>query len=365
MQRISENACCLIRVKKMKKVLIDLSVLKHLNCGLGQVAYNYAKYFEANAKHLDFEVHLLVPKSYIGAFGNDVFYHQSKELYTMFPSLLPKFDVWHAIHQLSRFKPSRKKTPTILTIHDLNFLYEKEPAKIKKYSQRIAAKIRQAKKIVCISNFAKNDVQKHFQTKKPIEVLYNGVEFMSADVEKRPAAVTSDRPFLFSIGQLMPKKNFHVMLDTMKLLPQYDFYLAGKDNTDYAEMMRKRIKEEHIDNVHLMGEILHSEKVWLYNHCTAFVFPSLFEGFGLPIIEAMFFEKPVISSNQTSLQEIGADHVTFIEHFEPDYIASKIQSAISEFTEEKAQSNRAYAMSFSYEKHLGRYVEIYRELFNN
>ena len=52
----------------MKKILIDLSILKHIDCGLGQVAYNYAKYFEKNAGSMDFEVHLLVPKRYVGAF---------------------------------------------------------------------------------------------------------------------------------------------------------------------------------------------------------------------------------------------------------------------------------------------------------
>lgn len=349
----------------MKKVLIDLSVLKHLNCGLGQVAYNYAKYFELNAKSLDFEVHLLVPKSYMGAFGNDVFYHQARELQTIFPFLFPKFDVWHSIHQLSRFKPSRCSTQTILTIHDLNFLYEKDASKIQKYSKRLATKIHRANKLVCISNFAKEDVEKHFSSDKPIEVLYNGVEFMSAEVEKKPASFHENgRKFLFSIGQLMPKKNFHVMLDAMKQLPEYDFYLAGKDTTEYATMMKKRIEDEHIENVFLLGEILHSEKVWLYNHCEAFVFPSLLEGFGLPIIEAMFFEKPVVSSDKTSLKEIGADHVTFIDRFDPDYIAAQVKKAISEFNEEKAFSNCEYAKSFSYEKHLGRYVEIYRELLS-
>ena len=58
----------------MGKVLIDLSILKHLNCGLGQVAYNYAKYYQAHAKDLDYEVHLLLPKSFVNAFGPDVHY---------------------------------------------------------------------------------------------------------------------------------------------------------------------------------------------------------------------------------------------------------------------------------------------------
>ena len=349
----------------MGKVLIDLSILKHLNCGLGQVAYNYAKYYQAHAKELDFEVHLLVPKSYVNAFGNDVHYHVSREIYCTFPFLLPRFDVWHTIHQLARQTPSRKTTQNVLTIHDLNFLYEKKGKTKEKYIRKITRRVKRADKITCISNFAKNDVEKNFHPQHPIEVIYNGVEFLSPDTEKQPNLPTSgDKKFLFSIGQMLPKKNFHTLLDTMKLMPEYNLFIAGKNTTEYAKMIRKRIEDEGINNVFLLGEILHSEKVWLYNHCEAFVFPSLFEGFGLPIIEAMFFGKPVISSDKTSLKEIGAGHTFFWENFEPQHMADKIREAIQTYQADPSMSisNKEYAKSFSYDKHLKRYNEIFREM---
>lgn len=349
----------------MGKVLIDLSILKHLNCGLGQVAYNYAKYYQAHAKDLDYEVHLLLPKSFVNAFGPDVHYHVSREIYKIFPALLPRFDVWHTIHQLARQAPSRQSTRNILTIHDLNFLYEKKGKTKEKYIRKITKRIKRADKITCISNFAKNDVEQNFPIDHPIEVIYNGVEFMSPSAEKRPNLPCADeKKFLFTIGQLLPKKNFHTLLDVMKLMPEYNLIIAGKNSTEYAKMIQKRIEDEGITNVFLLGEILHAEKVWLYNHCEAFVFPSLFEGFGLPIIEAMFFGKPVISSDKTSLKEIGADHVFFWENFEPEHMAERIREAIEQFKNNPSMAldNKAYAESFSYEKHLGRYNEIFREL---
>ena len=348
---------------KMKKVLVDLSVLKHLNCGLGQVAYNYGRYFGQHAKQYEFEVHLLVPKSFVGSFGMDVHYHISHERYALFPCLLPKFDVWHSIHQLSRFKPSRRSTHNILTIHDLNFLYEKTAFSQKKYLRRIKRKINRACRVLCISEFAKKDVERVFKVEKDIEVLYNGIEFASVSDEKQPE-LPSDKKFIFTIGQIMPKKNFHVLLDAMKLLPEYALYIAGKNSSEYADMIRRRIEDEHIGNVFLLGEILHSEKVWFYHHCEAFVFPSIFEGFGLPIVEAMYFKKPVVSSDKTSLREIGADHVRFLRNFKAKHIASMIKQAIEDFAKdpEVALRNEAYAKSFSYDRHLGRYVEIYREL---
>lgn len=356
----------------MKKVLIDLSILKHLNCGLGQVAYNYAKYYQKHAKELknelNMEIHLLVPASYVGAFGPDVHYHRCNFVYRLCPSLLPKFDVWHSIHQLSRYNPpTRRFTKNVLTIHDLNFLYEKGPSAQERDLKKLGKKIDRADRIVCISQYSMNDVQSHFDIKCPIEKVYNGVQHISAEGESIPSScltkrADSSRKFLFTIGQVYPKKNFHVLLDAMKLLPDYDLYIAGKDTTEYAEMIKKRIREENISNVFLVGEVPHSEKLWFYHHCEAFIFPSLVEGFGLPIIEVMYFGKPVISSDKTSLSEIGGDHVFYLKSFEPTDMVETINHAVEVFyaTPSMAEVNRKYAESFSYEKHLKRYIEIFR-----
>lgn len=349
-----------------KKVLVDLSILKHLNCGLGQIAYNYAKYFGEHADEYDFEIHLLLPKSFVGHFGNKVYYHVSHKIYKIFPCLLKGFDVWHSIHQLSGFVPSDKSIKNILTVHDLNFIYEKQRNKLKKAANKLTYRINRADKIVAISNFAKSDLLKFFPDLKDVEVVYNGVEFGNPDDHgKMPQApFDGSKKFLFTIGQVLKKKNFHVLLDAMKLLPEYNLYIAGSNSTPYGCMMRDRISSEKISNVCMLGEISNEERTWLYSNCEAFVFPSMFEGFGLPVIEALSFGKPVVSSQMTSLAEIGSSHVFFLDSFEPDHIAEMVRKAISEYAEhpELAKSNADYARSFSYDKHMKKYLEIYRSM---
>ena len=349
----------------MKRVLIDLSILKHLNCGLGQIAYNYARYWGENAGKLDFEVHLLLPKQYFGAFGKDVHYHKSSDIYSLFPFLMPKFDVWHSIHQMSRFMPSRKSTKNILTVHDINFIYEKKGASLQKYIRKFTRRIERADRITCISNFTRSDVLNHFHIDKPIEVIYNGVEFGNPATGTRPdLPFPANSKFLFSISQIKQKKNFHVLLDAMKHLPEYNLVIAGEKNTAYAQMMENRISAEGIKNVFLIGTVHNSEKIWLYNHCEAFVFPSLFEGFGLPVIEAMSYGKPVISSDKTSLKEICANHAFILENFEPAHIAAKIQEGIQAYAKDPAlaKSNAEYAKSFTYDHHMAEYIRIYHEM---
>ena len=349
----------------MKKVLIDLTILKHLNCGLGQIAYNYARYWGENAHNMDFEIWLLLPKQYVGAFGNDVHYLTTSFLYDISTRFMPQFDVWHSIHQMCRFKPSRKQTANLLTVHDINFIYEKSGSSLKKHTAKFSRRLNRADRVIFISNFAKNDVIGHFTLDKPNEVVYNGVEFGNPKDERRPELpFTDDSKFLFSIGQIREKKNFHVLLDAMKLLPEYHLVVAGEKGSDYSQMIDKRIADEGISNVHFIGTIRNSEKIWLYNHCEAFVFPSLFEGFGLPVIEAMSYGKPVISSDKTSLKEICADHAFILENFDPAHIAAKIQEGIETYAKDPtlAKSNTEYALSFSYDKHMAQYLRLYREM---
>ena len=205
----------------------------------------------------------------------------------------------------------------------------------------------------------------HFPTDTPQEIIYNGVEFGDPQQERRPVLPFDENSkYLFTIGQIRQKKNFHVLLDAMKLLPQYKLVIAGEKGSAYADMIEERIKAEGIDNVFLIGTVHNSEKIWLYNHCEAFVFPSMFEGFGLPVIEAMSFGKPVVSSDMTSLKEICSGHAFILENFEADHIAGKITQAIDTYSKDPAlvAQNTEYARSFTYRRHMDEYLRIYREM---
>lgn len=343
-------------------ILIDLSILKNVNCGLGQVALNYGYYFrDAYEPCADEQIYLLVPKNFVGQFGHAVKYVVARKIYRLFPWLIGRrFDVWHAIHQLSRYTPFCRKY--VLTIHDFNFVYEKQGHKIDKYLRKIQRKVDAADKIVCISHFAKRETEKFVQLHgKSIDVVYNGIERIDLQPDSRPDQVDATQPFVFTIGEVKEKKNFHVLLDMMSHLPQYQLYIAGKDATPYADAIRRHIADKGLTNVHLLGIVSPAEKVWLYRHCSAFLFPSLFEGFGLPVVEAMLFRKPVICSQETSLVEIGGRHVVFFENnFAAADNARLIARMATQTTESQLDAAFAYAASFDWTKHMQSYLNIYR-----
>lgn len=344
------------------RILIDLAILKNVNCGLGQVALNYGYFFRDQYLPVPNEqIFLLVPRNFVGAFGDKVSYICTSKIRCLFPFLYGKrFDVWHTIHQLSDYRPFAKHL--IVTFHDANFMYEKHGWKIKKYIWKIQNIICKASVIVAISHFALEELGKYFQIKqKPLDVIYNGVERIDLKNEHEVENVRT--PFIFSIGEIKPKKNFHVLLPIMQHLTQYNLYIAGKDSTQYANDIKQQIESQHINNVHLLGLISEEEKVWLYRHCEAFVFPSLYEGFGLPVVEAMLFKKPVICSHATSLIEIGNKFVTFFEkNYHPKNSALQIHQTIlqHQFNSDLSNDAQKYAQSFDWTQHMDKYLKIYR-----
>lgn len=353
-----------------KTLLVDLSYLKDLNRGYGQIALNYANYFKENynPETSNYDLTLLVPKEFIGSFGNKVKYISSTNWFREhFRYLMPQFDVWHNLQYPSRFRPYSKSTKYIFTIHDLNILsleYEGTQRNVDKNFRRISRHIKQAAVITTISEFSKEQILKHFNlSSTSLKMIYNGVENIVGNPASKPN-ISINKPFFFSLSVFRPKKNFHVLLDMMKLMPDTHLYIAGYNNTEYGKMIKERIKKENIENITLSGIISEEEKNWLYANCKAFLFPSLFEGFGLPVIEAMQFGKPVFSSKETSLKEIGGNFAFFWDNFEAKEMKLLIDESLDAFySDEKFISDEIeYAGSFSYKKHFEQYEEIYNEV---
>ena len=119
------------------------------------------------------------------------------------------------------------------------------------------------------------------------------------------------------------------------------------------------------DRVVLTGSIEEEEKNYFYHHCSAFVFPSLYEGFGLPVIEAMLCGKPVFSSRCTSLPEIGGNMAFYWDNFDAEHMAHVFANGMHIYnSDEKAFSEalKEYASMFSWKQNAGTYLNLYESL---
>lgn len=329
-----------------KKILVDFEKIKDPYSGLGQVCLHLKKYFDQS----DLKINYWIPTSL-------------RKLTKYLPVLLPPSDVFHAIHQDSPYYPTNKKTKFIFTVHDLNYIYQRKdrPKKVAKYKKTLQQRLDRADVVTFISEFARADVLNNFKLDiKKTQVIYNGISMGNEEV---PPAFLPTKKFIFTMGTVLPKKNFHVLVEMMKHLPDYQLVIAGINHSDYAKKIQEDITKNNLtEQIKLVGTIEEGHKVWYYKHATAFVFPSLFEGFGLPIVEAMSLGLPLFLSKETSIPEIGGSEAYYFDHFEAKYMAQVIEKGMSEFSEEKKQKLIERSKIFSWKEAAKAYLALYARL---
>lgn len=328
-----------------KKILIDFEKIKDPFSGLGQYCAHLKTFFDQSPLNL----HYWRP----GKWG---------KLAKKVPFILPTSDVFHAVHQDSPYMPWSSKTKYILTIHDLNALYETTQfGSGEFYKYNLQKKIDRASVITFISQFTGEEVARHFKVDPAkTKVIYNGISL--GKTAEKPAFVPEGN-FLFSVGTVLPKKNFHVLIDFLKLVPDYKIVIAGTTFHSYAKEMQARIHNEGLsDRFFLVGTIDEAHKVWYYQHAKAFLFPSLLEGFGLPVAEAMSMGLPLFISDKTSLPEIGGPDAFYFNDFSPEKMRDVFISGMNSFTPEIKKRLIERSKMFDWKKAADQYLEIYKQV---
>jgi len=281
--------------------------------------------------------------------------------------------LWHSVNQNTKIEPASMNVPYLLTIHDVNFLEEETGQRLDFRINQLRNKVKRSSAIVYVSEFAKKNAHAHFNIPDiPEYVIYNGNNFndnSANSIEKNQINYVPNQPFIFSIGQVVEKKNFHTLIEMLRFLSDIVLVIAGALNTAYAEILKEKIKDYKLEKrVVLLGNITESDKIFYYKNCLAFAFPSLREGFGLPVLEAMTFGKPVFLSNKTSLPEIGGAHSFYWDNFDPKCMANVFDAGMSTFEDNKEIFKSAYinrSQQFTWEKAAKEYINVYKDILKN
>ncbi|NKQ37863.1 MAG: glycosyltransferase family 4 protein [Chloroflexi bacterium] len=211
--------------------------------------------------------------------------------------------------------------PTLLTVHDISFVHYPEvyPPKLVGYLNRIVPwSIARASHVLADSQATKQDLVDVWQVAPDkVTVLYSGVHerFQPVtDVEKLTAVrqkyEIGDQPYILSVGTIQPRKNYQMLIRAFQpVAAQYphNLIISGGKGWLYEEMMAEVERQGVNGRVHFIGFVDDADLPALYSDADLFVFPSLYEGFGLPLLEAMACGVPVISSDASSLPEVAGD----------------------------------------------------------
>lgn len=343
---------------------ISFGQINSLVDGLGEFSCQIAASLadqadELHARH-GLVIHLHLPKKWHGRFGERVRYLDRHSLQRHLHLRGTRFAIWHTLNQLSRLRPPVLSRHRIMTIHDLNFLYTGEPAN---QEARALRRIRQSlgwhDHATTLTHYVAGDIRRHLGWQRPIEVIPNGVRDLSRDPAE-PIAHLQQRPFMFHLSRMAPSKNPACLLEMARLWPEQHFVLAGPASRDSQELLA-RIREHRIDNVEILENISDAQKTWLYQHCRAFLFPSLTEGFGLPPLEAMKFGKPVFVSNRTCLPEVVGDAGVYLDSFEPAAMRRQIEQELPRL-EASALQIRQHASRYDWQQTTAAYLALYLKL---
>jgi len=348
------------------RIVIDSSPLRYLYTGLGQFtlhlldelgrqpladAHYAALVHPRYARHVPSSIEI-EPATWIRRHASPLFQ----------PWLFSDCRVWHMTTENTRITGVPHKARVILTIHGLHFLDELSDREASKELMKVQRLVERAEVITAVSRFTERLItQKLDLGDRKIHVIYNGVNEQGA-VVKAPVWAPAGK-FLFSVGTFFARKNLHVLIPMMKWLPGYTLVLAGDTSHDYALTVRQAIQESDMERRILMpGEIKDEEKQWLYQQGEALLFPSLSEGFGIPVVEAFRQGKPVFCSMHGSLPEIGGSHAYFWDRFDPETMAQVIKDGLSKESNERCVARKAYAVQFSWSRMASAYRELYSGL---
>lgn len=356
----------------MNTIILDCDLMRYPNSGLYYYCLNLGNYVQAALSADGHEqIKFYVPAAETNSFKKKENSIVEKKYHKLFKPFLWNCSVWHAPFQSGRIIPDRKRhsnTKVVLTVHDLNVLHEgKTPDEQRKSIAHTQQLINKSDAIVCISEFTKSDVLKHCEVNgKPVHVIHNGTHPVSSLPLLSAYSYKPSRPFLFGMGYVNRKKNFHVLLSLLKNNNDVELVIAGRlDEMDYITNMQNQAMQMGIeDRVYIAGPVSESEKAWYLENCMAFVHPSLAEGFGFPVTEAMLFGKPVFISNRTSLPEIGGDVAFYFSSFEEEHMQKIFYEGMQQYNM-NGMSKRIIrrAESFNWEKSAKQYIEVYRSLY--
>jgi len=242
----------------------------------------------------------------------------------------------------------------------------------------IALAARRATRVMTVSESSKRDILRFVDVKpEKIDVIYNafderfGVEPIEEDVVRVRERYQLHDEFVLYAGNVKPHKNLERLIEAYDLvrkrgLDRLKLVMIGDEISKYAALRRAVHQHQLHKYVRFLGYLPEETLAVMYRLAGVFVFPSLYEGFGLPPLEAMASGTPVVTSNASSLPEVAGDAAVLVDPYSPQAIADGIYQVLTDESVRRSLRRKglARAAQFSWEQSVRRVREIYGEAAN-
>jgi glycosyltransferase involved in cell wall biosynthesis len=262
----------------------------------------------------------------------------------------------------------------IITVHDLlPFHYPSLlPRWVPYYEYFLPALINASAAVVCVSEFTRLEILEHYPRVKEekLKVIHGGVD-LNRFRPCPPGVIRKHynlNEYLLCVGEVRPYKNMENIFRALDLWPDGpQLAISGKITGENKAILDNLAHSLKIENRIIWLDYVPDNLLPnLYSEAIAFIFPSLYEGFGLPIIEAMACGCPAISSNLASLLEIGGDAAHFFDPMEISDMGESIQKVCedTEYRQTLAQRGPEHAINFTWESSLKKHMNLFETVLN-
>jgi glycosyltransferase involved in cell wall biosynthesis len=236
------------------------------------------------------------------------------------------------------FCSTNTNVPQVLVIHDLDFIHHprfNKSSHIYYYRRYTPQCIKRARKVVTVSEFSKADILRHYPfAEGKTAVIFNGVSkrFAPASFEQRTAVkerYTGGKEYFLYAGSIHPRKNLMNLLKGFSIFKHRQrssikLIICGRAAWKSASFIESLKTYKYREDVILAGYVEEQELAQLMASAYCFIYPSLLEGFGLPVLESMASGVPVLSSSGSSMQEICGEAALYFDPLDPSSIAAQM-----------------------------------------
>ncbi|MCJ7804906.1 glycosyltransferase family 4 protein, partial [Patescibacteria group bacterium] len=285
--------------------------------------------------------------------------------------LIGSIDVFHS----SDWTQPPSRAAKVTTIHDFGFLKYPETAhpKIKAVHQRRLDWVKkEADLVIAVSQSTQKDIIEILGIpEEKIKVVYEAApEDLKAVKDKKKINQVKKKfkingNYLLSVATLEPRKNLKRIIESFKMLKAKDLKLVIVGKQGWDDSLPKLNFKRQTSNVVFTGYISEEDKITLYSGAVCFVFPSLYEGFGLPILEAMKCGCPVLTSNISSMPEVAGHAGLLVDPLDVEEITRGLGEIINNQEKREDLINKGFTQvkKFSWEKAAQETLKVYEQVY--
>ncbi len=278
----------------------------------------------------------------------------------------------------THYSPLMINCPQVIAVLDVSYKYFPELFKKKdlfKLRWWGGYSIKKARKVITISQSSKDDIMKEYGiSERKISVINVGVKTLQASKMTKEELFTKynlSYPYILFVGTLQPRKNITRLIEAYsqiasngnRINSNEELVIIGRRGWQFDEILSAPEKYGVTRKVHFLEDVTDDDLPLFYKHAEVFVLPSLYEGFGLPVLEAMKYGCPVITSSVSSLPEAGGDAALYVDPKSVEDIASKIKKVLAdkELREKMIKKGNAQVKKFSWEKAAREVISVFEE----